>query len=54
MPICPECLSRDMVRWGIYNRHQKWHCNKCGLTTIRPLTRMPIRRTQPRRTKREQ
>lgn len=51
MPICPECLSRDMVRWGLYGRQQKWHCNECGLTTIYPLARMPSRRRNiPRRT----
>ncbi len=52
MPVCSECLSRDMVRFGRYNNQQKWHCNNCGLTTIRPLTRMPTRRGTPRRTRR--
>ena len=53
MAICTECLSRDTVRWGYYAGEQKWHCNNCGLTTIRPLKRMPKQRTEPRKTKRE-
>jgi Zn ribbon nucleic-acid-binding protein len=49
MPICPDCLSRDTVRWGSYNNLQKWHCNSCGLTTVHPRLRMPIQK--PRKTK---
>lgn len=53
MPVCPECLSRDMVKFGKYSHQQKWHCNHCGLTTIRPFLRMPIRRSIPRKSKKK-
>jgi len=48
MPICPECLSREMVRFGTYQDKQRWRCKKCGLTTMYPRQRMPIKR-KPRR-----
>ena len=54
MPVCPECHSRDLVRFGLYNNQQKWHCNNCGLTTIRPLTRMPVKKTNRRTRKNRQ
>jgi len=44
MAICPECFSRDMVKFGTYNGQQRWRCMKCGLTTIFPRLRMPIQR----------
>jgi len=43
MPICPECHSRDLVRFGKYEDKQKWHCWSCGLTTIHVLHRMARR-----------
>jgi len=39
--ICPKCLSRDMIRFGKYDKRQKWHCLKCGYTTVSPRQRMP-------------
>lgn len=48
MPVCPNCLSREMVRFGLYDNQQKWHCNKCKKTTIYPRLRMP---KKPRLTK---
>jgi len=44
MPICPECLSRNMVKFGKYGHQQKWQCKRCGYTTIYPRQRMPKRR----------
>jgi Zn ribbon nucleic-acid-binding protein len=41
MPICSECLSRDLVKFGKYNNQQRWHCLKCGLTSIYVRKRMP-------------
>jgi transposase-like protein len=42
--ICPDCLSWNLIKFGKYNNHQKWHCEDCGLTTIYPRKRMPIKR----------
>ena len=42
--ICPDCLSRNLIKFGKYNNQQKWHCESCGLTTIYPRKRMPIKR----------
>jgi len=53
MPICPECHSRDLVRFGKYRGKQKWHCWDCGLTTIYVLRRMPSSETKTRKSKRE-
>lgn len=44
MPICPECLSRDLVKFGKYDKQQRWHCRKCGYTTLYPRYRMPKRK----------
>ena len=44
MPICQECLSRDLIKFGKYNNQQKWHCLNCGLTSISVLKRMPSKR----------
>jgi len=44
MPICPECLNREMVKFGKYDRQQRWRCTKCGYTTVYPRYRMPKRR----------
>jgi Zn ribbon nucleic-acid-binding protein len=44
MPICQECLSRDLIRFGKYNSQQRWHCLNCGLTSISALKRMPSKR----------
>ena len=44
MPICSECLSRDLIRFGKYNSQQRWHCLSCGLTSISVLKRMPSKR----------
>ena len=41
MPICSECLSRDLVRFGKYNNQQRWHCKECGLTSLYVRKRMP-------------
>ena len=41
MPICQECLSRDLIKFGKYNNQQKWHCLNCGLTSIIVRKRMP-------------
>lgn len=49
MPICPECLSRDMVKFGTYNNQQRWRCMQCGFTTIYPRTRMPMKRKGKKR-----
>ncbi len=48
MPICPECLSRDMVKFGKYEEQQRWRCKKCRLTTLYPRYRMPAKR-KPRK-----
>ena len=42
--ICPDCLSRNLIKFGKYNNQQKYHCEDCGLTTIYPRKRMPIKR----------
>ena len=39
--ICPKCLSRELIRFGVYYNRQKWHCLKCGYTTVSPRQRMP-------------
>jgi len=52
MPICPECYSRDLVKFGKYRGKQKWHCWNCGLTTIYVLRRMPSYNLRMRRSKR--
>ena len=41
MPICSECLSRDLVKFCKFNNQQKWHCLNCGLTSIYVRKRMP-------------
>jgi transposase-like protein len=48
MPICPECLSKDMVKFGKYEGQQRWNCKHCGLTTMYPRFRMPAQR-KPRK-----
>ncbi len=44
MPICPECLNREMVKFGKYGKQQRWQCTKCGYTTVYPRYRMPKQR----------
>jgi ribosomal protein S27AE len=44
MPICPECFSREMVKFGKYGSQQRWQCTKCGYTTVYPRYRMPKQR----------
>ena len=34
MPICINCSSRDLIKFGLYNGQQKWHCSNCNLTSI--------------------
>lgn len=41
MPVCPDCLSRKMIRYGKFDNQQRWHCKKCNLTTIYPRLRRP-------------
>lgn len=41
MPICQDCLSRNLIKFGKYNSQQKWHCINCGLTSIYVRKRMP-------------
>jgi transposase-like protein len=41
MPICPNCLSRNMVKYGISKDKQRFHCQKCKLTTLYPRDRFP-------------
>jgi transposase-like protein len=41
MPICPKCLSRDLIRHGTYDNKQRWHCLHCRHTTTSPRLRMP-------------
>lgn len=41
MPICPECFSRDLVKFGTYAGQQRWQCKDCGYTTLYPRYRMP-------------
>jgi transposase-like protein len=41
MPICPSCLSRDLVRHGEYEGQQRWLCRSCDKTTTCPRLRMP-------------
>lgn len=51
VPVCPECYSRDLVRFGKYQGKQKWHCWNCGLTTIHVLRRMPSNKPKVRKSK---
>ncbi|MBN1691053.1 MAG: hypothetical protein JW901_08530 [Dehalococcoidia bacterium] len=30
-----------MIKFGKYDRQQRWRCMKCGYTTISPRFRMP-------------
>jgi transposase-like protein len=53
MPICPECYSRDLVKFGTYHNKQKWHCWSCGLTTIHVLRRMPSSKARIRKLRKE-
>ena len=41
MAVCPKGYSRDMVKFGRYGNYQKWHCNNCGYTTVKPRQRRP-------------
>jgi transposase-like protein len=34
MPVCDDCGSRNLVKYGKYDNKQKWHCCDCGLTSI--------------------
>ena len=43
MPVCPQCFSRDMIKFGKFGGQQKWHCQLCELTTIHPRMRQPKR-----------
>jgi len=52
MPICPnpDCLSRDLVRFGTYDGRQRWRCKECGTTTLYPRYRMPKKkRAKPKK-----
>jgi len=44
MPVCPECYSRGMIKFGQYRERQKWHCMDCGFTTVYPRQRQPKRK----------
>jgi len=44
--ICPKCLTRGMIRFGLYGNQQKWRCLKCGYTTVHPRQRMPKKKEE--------
>jgi transposase-like protein len=39
MPVCRNCYSRDLIKFGKYNNLQKWHCENCGLTSVYVMQR---------------
>ncbi len=43
MAVCPKCYSREMIKFGKYGRLQKWHCQNCDYTTVKPRQRRPKR-----------
>jgi len=41
MPVCPNCFSPELIKFGKYDHKQKWYCLRCRDTTISPRQRMP-------------